>query len=76
MRPRARPGTQNNVRPTIDPLEAKNRNAQDQGPTTQRASVFPKKNVFINLPRGLWRILQDKEKKRLWPWAHFLQIKK
>ena len=25
--------------------------------------VFSKKKVFLNLPRGLWRVPQDKEKK-------------
>ena len=74
-RPWPRPRTPNNPRPrpSSEPLGAKNRNArgQNQGLRTQSASVFQKK-VFINLPRGVWRVLQDEEKKVM-TLAHFLQ---
>ena len=63
----SRPRTQNNLMPRADLLEAKDRNARGQGkgPRTQRvdSSVFQKK-VFLNLPRGVWRVLQNDEKKR------------
>ena len=51
-------------------LEAK---AKDQG---HNAQVFSKKKVFINLLRGLWRILQDEEKKGYDLGPYFLRIKK
>ena len=78
-RPRPRPKTQNNPRRRTDPLEAKDRNAQGQGqgnargqaPRTKRASVFREKKVFLNLPRGLWRVFQDEEQKRSRPWPIF-----
>ena len=47
-------------RPRTGMLEAK---AKD---TTRKC--FSKKKVLLNLPRGLWRVLQDEEKKRSWPW--------
>ena len=58
-------------------LEAKDRNARGHGqrPRTQRANVFQKKKVFINLPQGFWHVFQDEEKKShdLGP---FLKIRK
>ena len=54
--------------PRTGMLEAK---AKDQG---HNAQVFSKKKVFINLPRSLWRVLQDEEKKKVMTLAHFLQI--
>ena len=56
----SRPRTQNNPRPKTDPLVAKDRNARGQGHNVQ---VFSKKRLSLNLPRGLWRVLQDEEKK-------------
>ena len=42
--------------------------AKDQG---HNAQMFSKKKVFINLPRGFWRVLQDEEKKKVMTLAHF-----
>ena len=71
-RPTPRPRTQNNPRPRTDPLEAKDQKSRTQGLDT----IVSKKKVFLNLPQGLWRILQDEEKKKVMTLAHLLQIKK
>ena len=52
--------TTTNPRPRTDPIEAK---AKDQGHNVL-TQVFSKKNIFLNLQRGLWCVLQDEEKKR------------
>ena len=71
----SRPRTQNNPRPRTNPLEAKDRNAPSQGPSTQRARVFQKKGspqIYREVSGAFFKTM----KKKVMTLAHFLQNQK